>query len=415
MTFSTDLWLRLAVALGIGLLIGVERERRKGEGPSRAPAGIRTFALTAVLGAICFYLGEGLLLAVAAASVSIIVVLGYQQSRGDDPGLTSEISLLLTLALGAMAMKEPMLASSMGVVVALLLAARGRIHHFVSSVLTEAELHDALVLAAAALVVMPLMPDRHMGPFDAINPHALWTVVVLMLTISAAGHVALRLFGARYGLAVAGLIAGFVSSAVTVSAMGSRARRNPALLPACVAGAVLSTVATIVQMVAVVAVASHDTLAALAVPLLAAGITALLYAAGFVLRSLRHDAPENVSEDSTFSFGTALALGGTLAVVLLAAAGLNAWMGRAGVVAAAAIAGFADTHSPAISAASLVAGEKMAAAEAVLPILVAMTTNSITKIVLAVTSGGRRYAVQVVPGLLLILAAAWLGAAFTGR
>lgn len=415
MTFSNDLWLRLAVALGIGLLIGVERERRKGEGPSRAPAGIRTFSLTAVLGAVSYYLGEALLLAVAVGAVALIAIIGYQQSRGDDPGLTSEISMLLTLALGALAMKEPMLASSMGVIVALLLAARGRIHHFVSSVLTEAELHDALVLAAAALVVMPLMPDRHMGPFDAINPHALWTVVVLMLTISAAGHVALRVFGARYGLAVAGLIAGFVSSAVTVSAMGARAKQKPDLLPAAVAGAIFSTLATMVLMVAVLGVASTETLGAMAVSLACGGLMALLYSIGFLLRSIRHEVDENVSEDSTFSFGTALALGGTLAVVLLGAAALNAWLGTAGVVAAAAIAGFADTHSPAISAASLVAGGKLQAAEAVVPILVAMTTNTITKIVLAITSGGGRYAMQVIPGLLLIIVAAWFGAIFAGR
>lgn len=410
MISSADLWLRLAAALGIGLLIGVDRERRKGEGPTRAPAGVRTFALTAVLGAVSFQVGEALLLAVVAAAVAGFAALGYQDRKGDDPGMTTETSLLLTLLLGALAMHEPMLASGLGATVALLLAARSRIHHFVRSVITETELHDGLVLAGAALVVMPLMPDRYIGPFDAINPHLLWTVVVLMLAISAGGHVALRLFGPLYGLAVAGLISGFVSSAVTISAMGSRARQNPALLPAAVAGATLSSVTTMVLMAAVLGATSPATLTAMLLPLLCAGAASVLYALWFLLRSRQQAMPENAATDSTFSFGTALLLAATLGAVLFAAAALNAWLGRTGLMAAVALAGFADTHAPAVSVASLVAGGKMEAAAAVLPILIAMSANSVTKIGLAAISGGRRFAVQVVPGQLLAIAAAWIGA-----
>lgn len=411
MISTTEIWLRLGAALGIGLLIGVDRERRKGEGPTRAPAGIRTFALTAMLGAVSFQVGEALLLAVVAVGVAGFAALGYRQRADEDPGLTTEISLLLTLLLGALAMREPALASGLGVTVALLLAARTRIHYFVSKVLTETEVHDALVLAGAALVVLPLMPDRYIGPFDAINPYALWTVVVLMLAISAGGHIALRLLGPRYGLAVAGLISGFVSSAVTIGAMGSRAQQQPALMPAAVAGAVLSTVATMLQMAMVLGASNRATLGAMTIPLIGAGLAAVLYAAWFVLRALRHEAPESVANDSTFNFGTALALAATIAVALLTAAAFNAWLGRAGLMAATAVAGFADAHSPAISVASLAAAGKLEAADAVMPILVAMSTNTVTKIALAVISGGRQFALQVVPGLVLALAAAWIGAA----
>lgn len=408
MSFS-ELWLRLAVALGIGLLIGVERERRKGDASRRAPAGIRSFALAALLGAVSFHVGQALLLAVVAACVAAFAGLAYRND-GEPRGLITEFSLLFTLLAGALAMREPVLASGLGVTVALLLAARTRIHHFVSSVITETEVHDTLVLAGAALVVMPLMPDRYIGPFGAINPHALWTVVVLMLSISALGHVALRLFGPSSGLAVAGLISGFVSSAVTISAMGGRARQQPALLPSAVAGAVLSTVATMVQMALVLAAASPATLAAMAVPLACASVAAALYAAWFVLRALRQQVSESVADDSTFSFATALALAAMIAVVLLAAAALNAWLGRSGLLAAVTVAGFADAHSPGISVASLVAGGKMSATDAVLPILAAMSANTVTKIVLAVVSGGRRFALQIVPGLLLALGAGWVGA-----
>lgn len=414
MTLLPDSWMRIAVALGIGLLIGVERERRKGEGRHRAPAGIRTYAVTALLGAIGFELGGVPLLAVVALAVAGFIALGYFRTRPrSDPGLTSEMVQLLTLLLGALAMREPLLASALGVTVALLLAARTRIHTFVRETLTEAELHDALVLAGAALVILPLMPDRHMGPFDAINPHLLWIIVVLMMAISAGGYIALRLLGPRYGLPVAGLASGFVSSSATIASMGSLARRKPELMAAATGGAVLSTVATIVQMALILGAAHPPTLGALALPLLSAGVAAIAYG-GWVLRqALRQNTPDTIEMGRAFSFRSALMLAAMMGGVLLAAAALNSWLGSAGLIAGTAIAGFADTHAPAVSVASLVAGGKLGADAAVVPILLAMSTNTVTKVVLAFTSGGRGFALRIVPGLILTIAAAWLGSLAT--
>jgi hypothetical protein len=238
MTDLAELWLRLAVALGIGLLIGVERERRKGDFPTAARPGLRSFALAAILGAISFHLGGVVLLAVTAALEALLVLLTSFPSRTADQSLTSGISLLLTCLLGALAMREPVLASGIGVTVAALLMARVRLHWLVISNITANELHDVLILAGAALVVLPIMPDRFMGPYHAINPYALWRIVVLMLAISAAGHVTMRVLGVRYGLPLTGLVSGFVSSAMSVSAMGHHARSQPSLLPGAVAGAI---------------------------------------------------------------------------------------------------------------------------------------------------------------------------------
>ena len=122
--FETGLLaLRLGVALGTGLLIGAERERRKGKGPQRASAGIRTFTITALLGAVCFQLGGTVLLAVVILALAGLTGLSYLRTQKEDPGLTTESALLLTLILGALAMREPALASVVAVVVAILLAA----------------------------------------------------------------------------------------------------------------------------------------------------------------------------------------------------------------------------------------------------------------------------------------------------
>src|SRR5665647_322332 len=161
--------LNLAVALGIGLLIGAERERRKGEGPSRSPAGIRTFTVTSLAGAISFIVDGEVLLAVATAGVIILTAAAYWRGHEDDPGLTSEIALILTVLLGGLSMQQPALAAGIAVVVAVLLAARSRLHRFVHSVLSEDELNDALIFAGATLVVLPLVPDCLLYTSDAAD------------------------------------------------------------------------------------------------------------------------------------------------------------------------------------------------------------------------------------------------------
>ena len=402
--------LNLAVALGIGLLIGGERERRKGEGPSRSPAGIRTFAVTSLAGAISFTVGGELVLAVTTAGVIALTALAYRRAHEDDPGLTTEIALILTALLGGTAMRQPALAAGVAVVVAVLLAARTPLHHFVRSVLTENEVQDALIFAGATLVVLPLLPDRPLGPYGALNPHTIWIVVILVMAISAAGYVAVRMLGARFGLPIAGLASGFISSTATIGAMGARAAKAPDVLAAAVAGAVLSTVATIVQMATVLAATSMITLRTLSGPLICAGLAAAAYGAVFTIRALRQKTEDEPQPGRAFNISTALVFALTLSGILVASAALREWFGETGVIVAAAVAGFVDTHSAAISIASLVASGKMSAADAVIPILAGLSTNTISKIIFARTSGGHSFALRVIPGLTLVALAAWAGA-----
>jgi uncharacterized membrane protein (DUF4010 family) len=400
---------KLAVALGIGILIGTERERHKGEGPARAPAGIRTFSVTALAGAVGAMVGGAMVLAVTVVGVAALAAVAYFRSRQDDPGLTTEIALILTALLGGLATQQPALAGGIAVAVAVLLAARAPLHHFVSSVLTEAEVRDALIFASATLVVLPLLPDRPMGPYGALNPRSIWIIVVLVMAISAAGYVAVRLLGARFGLPAAGFASGFISSTATIGAMGMRALKNPDLLAATVAGAALSTVATIVQMALVLAVTSMPALRALAVPLLCAGLAAVAYGMAFTIRAMREKTGAEPQPGQAFSMPVALMFALTVSAMLIASAALRDSFGETGVIMAAFVSGFVDTHSAAIAVASLVASGKMTAADAVFPILAGLSANTISKLVFA-RSGGRPFAWRLIPGLLLVAAAAWAGA-----
>ena len=404
--------LNLAVALGIGLLIGAERERRKGEGPSRSPAGIRTFSITSLAGAVSFIVGGEVLLAIATAGVIVLTAAAYWRGHEVDPGLTTEIALILTALLGGLSMQQPALAGGLAVTVAVLLAARTPLHRFVRSVLTEDELKDALIFASATLIVLPLVPDRPMGLYGALNPHSIWILVILIMAISAAGYIAVRIVGARFGLPIAGLASGFISSTATIGAMGARAAKTKVILSSAVAGAVLSTVATIVQLALVLAATSTTTLRSLSVPLVSAGSAAVVYGTVFTVRALQLKTEGEMQTGRAFSLSTALVFAVTLSCILVASAALREWFGERGIILAAAIAGFVDTHSAAISVASLVASGKMSAGAAIFPILAGFSTNTISKIFLAGTSGGRSFALRVIPGLIIVALAAWAGALY---
>ncbi len=400
----------LCVALGVGLLIGAERERRKDNTSARNAAGIRTFAVAALMGAVGWMLGGIELLALAVLLVGAGTMIAYQKSHAQDPGLTTEFALVLTCMLGGMAMQNSLLAAGLGVALALLLAARSRMHHFVSTVMTEQELHDTLLFFAIALIAMPLAPDRFMGPFGALNPRALTCLIVAVMAVSAAGYLGMRLMGPQYGLPLSGFASGFVSSAATIHAMGRRASQDASLTASAVAGAALSSIATMVQMSLVIAVVQPDLLLAMAWPLAAGGAAASLYGLVFFLQSVKTPMrSESAETGRAFDLKTSIGFSVLLGVVMIASAGLNAWLGDAGILIGAAVSGFADAHATAASAASLMAAGKIEVGQAMHPILLGLTTNAVTKAVLAFNAGGLAFASKIVPGLVLMVTATWLG------
>lgn len=407
--FDQSALLGLSVALGVGLLIGAEREQRKHAGPNRAAAGIRTFSVVALLGAVSVMFGGTLVIAVAALMVGAGALLAYQKTRQQDPGMTTEFALLLTCLLGGLAMHSPFVAAGLGTVLAGLLAARNRMHHFVRSVLTEHELHDIILFFAAALIVLPLAPDRYLGPFDAVNPRSIAQLIVMVMAISAVGYVALRTLGPRFGLPLAGFASGFVSSTATVHSMGARARQHPTAAGSAAAGAALSSLATIVQMAAVVALVQPDLLKSLWLPLGFGGVAAGLYSLALVAMSGGGALPERES-GRAFDLKMAAGFAVLVSAVVVLSAALNAWWGSDGLLLSAAVAGLVDAHATAASAASLMAAQKITSAQAVVPILVGLSTNTLMKAMVAFNAGGIGYAKRVVPGLALMILAVWLGA-----
>ena len=127
----------------------------------------------------------------------------------------------------------PQMAAAIAVAVTGLLYTKTWLHNLVTTLISKDELDDALIFAAATLVILPLVPDRQMGPWLALNPRAIWIVIVLVMGIGAMGYLAVRLLGARFGLPLSGALSGFISSTATIGAMGSRARQAPEMRAAC--------------------------------------------------------------------------------------------------------------------------------------------------------------------------------------
>jgi uncharacterized membrane protein (DUF4010 family) len=409
--FDRDLMFGLLAAVGGGLLIGTERERRKGQGEQRAAIGMRTCTLAALTGAVAAVLGSPAVL-IAGAGVVALTLAGYWRSRDFDPGLTTELALLATFVLGALAMSRAQLAAALFVVVAIVLASKDSLHRFARQVLSEQELSDALLLAASVLIVLPLLPDRTIDPFDVLNPRKLWLLAVLIMSVNAAGYVALRVLGPGRGLPLSGFLSGFVSSTATIAAMAQRAKKHPASRMDCIAGALLSNLATIAQMGLILFAVSRDLLRHLAVPLGVAGLAAVTVGALSMWR-----ARDGVRADESPGYGRAFALHqallfvGIVAAALLLATALRHWLGMEGIFAAAAATGLADVHAAIVTLAQLVSGAGIPVHEAALAVGIAFTTNSIMKCGAAVT-GGSGYAPPVILGIVVInvtlLAALWL-------
>lgn len=404
----------LLAALGGGLLIGLERERRKGRGSDREAAGIRSFTLAAGGGALAQASQQPALVALGGLAVVLLAAVAYARSqwlqRARDPGLTTELALFVTYLVGVLCVQQPALGAAAAVVVAALLAARERLHRFATRALSEGELHDALLLAALALVALPLLPATPLPLLGDLQPRALGLLVVLILALQAAGHVVLRLFGAGAGLALSGLFAGFVSSTAAIGTMGVRARSDPAHRAACTAGAMLSTAATWVQML-VMLLAVAPPLARQLAPAALAGFGVALASGWWQARGAQAAAVP-VAIVAPTSAGPlrvreALLVAALLSAITLVVGWAQRSFGVQGVFAGALLSALADAHASIAALGTLHSSGRLAADDATLAVLLALSANALTRAVVAFASGGRAFGARLALSLAASTAAGW--------
>lgn len=401
---------RVALALLLGILLGVDRERRKLDPSYVASAGLRTFALVGLLGGIAAYLELPYLVVLGASIVGGLAIAAYVLGRRerDDAGLTTEVALVLSYLLGALCLTAPLVAGATAIASALLLHLRATLHRFVRDVIRENEVHDALLLLVLAFIALPLAPDVSFGPYGAINPQAIARLMVLISVISSAGYVAQRLLGPNIGFAASGFASGLISSSATIAALGLRAKTDARITRSAAAGAVASSIATVVDYLVIIAALDVRLLRHLALPFGFALVTALVFTALLARVRSGTELPA-APEGRAFQLLPAIVVGAGSAVIAVIAAALGDTFGDAGIVVVSSVSGLVDAHATAGTVASLHRGARMSSSMAELALLAAFSTNTLTKIVLATLSGSRSYALRVGGAVSSMAAMAWLG------
>jgi uncharacterized membrane protein (DUF4010 family) len=362
---------------------------------------------------------------VGAAFVAALGVVAYTRSRSDDPGITTEVALLLTYIVGMLCTWSLPVAAGLAVGLTALLAGREPMHHFARHWLTPAEVRDGIVLCALVLIALPLVPDRPLwGP--VLNPHLMTRLLALLLAIQALAHLARRLMKTRNALMLSAVSAGFVSSTAAIATYGLEVREGRAKPGANAGAGLLTCVATMLQLLVVAAAVQPAWLALLWGPCLAGAVVAGLWGGWLVQRGAseaaaspevpgpQEDAP---AEDRMFSLRGAALVAVLLTGIQAAVHGARLWLGDAGLVAGTMLAALFELHS-AMAAVMAQAAPDAAPAPALLrATMLGLVVHGVAKSVTAWVSGGGRYALLLAPGLLVhtgvcVGLLAWLAGGF---
>ena len=400
----------LFTAIGLGLMIGVVRERLHEEDGATI-AGIRTHALVAVVTSVAAALG-GAVLMIGLLLVGGLAITSHLKTVARDPGLTGEVALLATALLSALAQRDAMTAAGLGVLVAALLLAKRPLHRLAREIISEHEMQDALLLAGAALVVLPLLPTTPVDPWGVLIPARLWRLVVLVMAVGMLGHVSLRAVGIRWGYAVAGFFSGFASSTAAVAEFGRRVRSQPEELAQSVGAALLANLASLLLFAAVVGATSPVLLHHFVWPLLVGGL--VLAMGGSMGVVSRPGSSALVIEPSAraFRLSHAVLLAALIAVVLLLSAWLRQSYGETGALSAAMLVAMAEIQSAAASLAQLFDTGNLSLENARLGLAGLLAASAVAKTAVAWASGGRAYGLRVGAGLCGMAVAAGLAALF---
>lgn len=392
------IFIHLAVALGLGLLVGVQRERA--EDPL---AGVRTFPLITLLGGLAAELSLQLdatwIFAVGLAGLGALLVTGYAVtalSGTKNPGLTTEVAALYMYIVGGLVVIGSIpVGVVMGGLCALLLHLKEPMEGFANR-LTQSDVKSVMQFAAIGLVVLPVLPDRTYGPYGVLNPFEIWLMVVLIVGISLAGYVLYKSLGARAGTLLGGVLGGLISSTATTASYARRAKRNQTLAPQIALVVMIASTAAYARILVEVAVAAPTVLAAMASPLLI--ITGANVAiCGVALLFLRGHAGELPEQDNPTELRAALIFGALYGVIIFAVAAARDAYGDAGLYVVAVMSGLADVDAITLSMANLVEAGRLDAGPAWRAIVLASLSNLAFKGMLGGVLGGRALLLRLAP------------------
>lgn len=396
---------RLALALGIGLLVGIERGWSTREGkPGQRAAGIRTFTIIGVLGGVLGAIaqvlggaGGGLAIGfglVGFGGAMAVFCLEENRARGVYSA-TTWVAAMLTCALGAFAVMGDMhAAAALAVGATLLLALRQPIHGWVEQ-LTWPELRSALVLLAMTFIALPILPAEPIGPFGGLNLREVWIIAIVLAAASFAGYAAVKYYGASLGVLLGGAAGGLASSTAVTVANARRAAASEGSPRLLAAGVAMASAVMFIRVCAIVFATNAKLLTLVGPPLLAAAVAA----AGYGLVAVYCRRPEagavpKVEFRNPFAFWSVIGFAVFLGAIIVIGRAVGEWLGAMGAIVGAAVVGIADVDAVTVSLSRLVP-ETLAMRDAAVAILAAVATDTVSKIVIGAAIGRGRFAAEI--------------------
>lgn len=400
------LFFKLAIAVGLGLLVGLEREQA-----SKTLGGIRTFPMATVLGSLCALLAQfygGWIVAVglvALCGLAFMANLGEMRSSPLTwhPGLTTEIAMLLMFGVGAYLMVGSReVAVAIGSGVAILLHSKGRLHG-VAQKLGANDLRAMMQFALISFIILPILPNRTFGPYAVFNPRTTWFMVVLIVGISLSGYIAYKLFGARAGLVLSGVLGGLISSTATTVSYARRSATSPAL--SGVGALVVAIASSIVffRLLVEIATVAPRFLSVAGPPILLLGLLLVAASLALWLRS-RSDGDTLPPQENPSELRAAIVFALIYSVVLFAVAMVKeAFEGR-GLFLVAVVSGLTDVDAITLSVSQLVNTERLGATEGWRLVVAASLSNLVFKGAIVGFLGDRSLFRRILPPFGIALA-----------
>jgi len=411
---------RFAIALFIGALVGIDREKKRTASSDRDIAGLRTFILIALAGALGAWLSQRLesawIFAAMGALVAAVVIAGYAvfAHTQSSYGLTSEVAALVVYLLGGAAIVgEPHLAVALAIATAAVLAFKEPLHGAVARIGRD-DLYAALTLLICTFIVLPVLPNRTLDPWGALNPYQMWWLVILISGLSLVGYVATRMLGAGRGVPLTGLFGGLVSSTAVTLSFARRSRDAEAAegcSDAFAAGILLAWAVMFVRILVMVALVGPMLLRPLLVPMLTLAVLSAAAAAFCYQRSstpapTRHDVPLK----NPFSLTSAIRFAAVFALVLLVVKLVETYFPGRGLYGVAALAGLTDVDAITLSVTGSARAGSVEPGIATGAIVIAALSNSLVKagLVIALGAPELKRRIAAATGLLVVGAGASL-------
>ena len=390
--FDLQLAIRLGAALGLGLLLGLERERKRDA--EMLFGGVRTFALIALLGALGANMERELdqhwLVVAAFIAVSALVLMSYATTaaRGE-LGITTEISALLAFVVGALCGWDNVAVASVATVVSLLLLTLKDFLHGLARRVELTDVEATLQFAVISVIILPLLPNETFGPapIDVINPYKIWLMVVLIAGLNFLGYVLVKVLGGEHGFVVTGILGGLVSSTAVTLSFSQRSRRDPAMSNAFGLAIVVAWTIMFIRVIVMVALVNWEMARGLALVLGCVAAAGLVVSLLLWRRSRSHETGVVTAGANPFELGEAIKFGLLFGVVTVAAKAAEAYLGAAGLYLAGAVAGLTDVDAISLSMANLARTSPQILTIAQRAIVIAVISNTLVKCAMAAFMG----------------------------